>query len=412
MKLSSGGNLILMGASKVDNISCPICKSTNIAAVLTRKNIPVYQNLLINSSEDAKQIPKGDLEIVRCIDCGFVYNCIFDANKVIYNSAYENTQSYSSYFDDYLNDLVNTLVTKKGVCNTKIVEIGCGKGFFLKKLVEAGDNYGYGFDPSYIGPEVDLNGRLRFEKRLYDEESVHINADAILCRHVIEHIPNPLILLKSLRKTLVHSPNARVFFETPCVDWIFNNKIMFDFFYEHCSYFNKHSISKAFELAGFDVLSIEHIFNGQYMWIEARPVEGARNTQNTNYSECSDTSSIDFTQNEVEWKRRALEQFSEYSKLGKTAVWGAGAKGVTLLNLIDPDLKFIDCVIDVNPNKVGNYLPGTGHEIVGIESLSNKGLSTIIVTNSNYLDEIIKVVKQKELKIKLVDIENWYTQQV
>lgn len=76
-----------------------------------------------------------------------------------------------------------------------------------------------------------LNGRLRFEKRLYDEESVHINVDAILCRHVIEHIPNPLILLKSLRKTLVHSPNARVFFETPCVDWIFNNKIMFDFFF-------------------------------------------------------------------------------------------------------------------------------------------------------------------------------------
>lgn len=108
MKLSSGGNLILMGTSKVNNISCPICKSTNIAAVLTRKNIPVYQNLLINSSEDGKQIPKGDLEIVRCIDCGFV--CIFDANKVIYNSAYENTQSYSSYS---LNDLVNTLVTKK-----------------------------------------------------------------------------------------------------------------------------------------------------------------------------------------------------------------------------------------------------------------------------------------------------------
>ncbi|WP_442956230.1 hypothetical protein [Paenibacillus sp. USHLN196] len=28
------------------------------------------------------------------------------------------------------------------------------------------------------------------------------------------------------------------------------------------------------------------------------------------------------------------------------------------MNLIDPELKYIDCLVDLNPNKVGNYIPG------------------------------------------------------
>ncbi|MBY0118835.1 class I SAM-dependent methyltransferase [Paenibacillus sp. FSL L8-0435] len=390
---------------------CPICQSSNISDILKRSNIPVYQNILINSFEAARQIPRGDLEILECMECGFVYNSVFDTNKVVYSSDYENTQSYSTYFNSYLDDLVDTLVNQKGVSNLNVVEVGCGKGGFLRKVVEAGNNYGFGFDPSYIGPEVDYGGRLRFEKKLYNEDSVDIKADVVLCRHVIEHIPDPVMLLKSIKKALVHSPQARVFFETPCVDWIFENKVMFDFFYEHCSYFNEKSISKAFELAGFEVISVDRIFNGQYMWLEAKSTELDGESKDKSYVHYADSSSIGFSENEFEWKRRTMEQISMYSEYGRTAIWGAGAKGVTFLNLIDPEMKYIDCVIDVNPNKVGKYLPGTGHEIVGIESLKRKDLATIIITNSNYLNEIKAIVEFKKLDINLVDLEMWCTQQ-
>ncbi|MEJ3718787.1 class I SAM-dependent methyltransferase [Paenibacillus polymyxa] len=390
---------------------CPICQSSSLSDVIKRSNIPVYQNVLINNFEAARQIPRGDLEILECMECGFVYNSVFDTNKVVYSSDYENTQSYSTYFNTYLDDLVDALVIKKGVSNLNVVEVGCGKGGFLRKVVEVGNNYGYGFDPSYIGPEVDYGGKLRFEKKLYNEESVNIKADVVLCRHVIEHISEPVMLLKSIRKALVHSPQARVFFETPCVDWIFENKVMFDFFYEHCSYFNEKSISKAFELAGFEVVSIDRIFNGQYMWLEARPAEDNGALKNLSYTKYVDPSSRGFSKNEFEWKCKALEQVSIYSGEGKVALWGAGAKGVTFLNMIDPELKHIDCVIDVNPNKVGNFIPGTGHKIIGVDSLGDKDLSTIIITNSNYLDEIKKIVQQKKLNMNLVDIETWSAQQ-
>ncbi|MFC7558961.1 hypothetical protein ACFQY3_08050 [Paenibacillus farraposensis] len=147
------------------------------------------------------------------------------------------------------------------------------------------------------------------------------------------------------------------------------------------------------------------------MWLEARPAEDTGELPSSSYTQNIDSSSIVFSKNEFEWKRRALEQISIYSRGGKTAIWGAGAKGVTFLNLIDPELKYIDCVIDVNPNKVGNYIPGTGHKIIGIESLENNKLSTVIVTNSNYIDEIMRIVEHKGLNIRIVDIETWCTEQ-
>lgn len=77
------------------------------------------------------------------------------------------------------------------------------------------------------------------------------------------------------------------------------------------------------------------------------------------------------------------------------------------MNLIDPDLKYINCVIDVNPNKVGKYLPGTGHQIVGINVLQDKELSTVIVMNPNYLEEIKQIIVQQHLNIELINIDSW-----
>ncbi|MBH5320628.1 methyltransferase domain-containing protein [Paenibacillus sp. GSMTC-2017] len=388
--------------------NCPVCDSLHVTSVFTRDNIPVLQNILMKSYEEACQIARGDLSITQCSDCGFVFNRTFDGDKVVYNSQYENTQSYSTFFEQYLDDLVTDLVTKHGIRNMNVVEVGCGKGLFLKKIVDHGDNVGYGFDPSYIGPEVLQGGKLRFEKRLYDEDCTHIQADAVICRHVIEHISDPVSLLKTIRRALEHSPHAKVFFETPCVDWILDNKVMFDFFYEHNSYFNRQSITRAFHLAGFDIVKVKHIFNGQYLWVEAKV-----NTSEIQIQQHAEpfinnqAGSKWFAQHERKWRETVVSQLEHYAINGKVAIWGAGAKGVTFLNLIDPGRTYIDCVIDVNPNKIGNFLPGTGHEIIGIEKAAQRGLSTVIVMNPNYFEENTLLIGSNRIDVKLINIEEW-----
>src|SRR5205085_12185192 len=91
---------------------------------------------------------------------------------------------------------------------------------------------------------------------------------------VIEHVPSPVELVRDIRRALVNSPRAKVFLETPCVEWILRNRVIWDFFYEHCSYFTAASLATAVEMAGFKVESVEHIFNGQYLWLEASVADG------------------------------------------------------------------------------------------------------------------------------------------
>jgi hypothetical protein len=102
------------------------------------------------------------------------------------------------------------------------------------------------------------------------------------------------------------------------------------------------------------------------------------------------------------WQNKIHELFSN----GKVAIWGAGAKGVTFANLVDPGCEFIDCIVDLNTNKIGNYIPGTGHPIVSYRELRDRGVTDVILMNPNYREENLTLLRQEDLNIRMVgDVE-------
>jgi 2-polyprenyl-3-methyl-5-hydroxy-6-metoxy-1,4-benzoquinol methylase len=380
---------------------CPICQANTTSILISRDRVPVHQNFLFEQAHDAVDIARGNLIISICHNCGFVFNAGFNAALLSYDERYENTQSYSSVFESYLDESIDYLIREKGVKNCRIVEVGCGKGHFLQKLVERGDNSGIGFDPSYIGPLEKLDGKLRFRREFYDEKSADLVADVIVCRHVIEHIQNPLDMLGKIRNALVYSPHAQVFFETPDVEWILRNEVIWDFFYEHCSYFSKPSIRFAFEKSGFFVENIKNIFGYQYFWVEARPAKEIKISSLEgveNLSELARKFSLANDKVASLWSQK----LEELSRFGGISVWGAGAKGVTFTNLFDQNCEMISCIIDINPQKQNKYLPGTGHPIVGYEDLTQRNIKSVIILNPNYRQEIAKLLDHsgaKDIKI-------------
>jgi SAM-dependent methyltransferase len=381
---------------------CPLCGSTSLDHFLQRRGFPVHQNLLMRSQSEALQIERGDLNMLVCNECGFVFNNSFDLSKLAYGENYDNTQSHSPYFERYLEELVHHLIWEKQVCNSRIVEVGCGKGTFLKMLVSSKEvnNVGYGFDPSFVGPLSDGEGRLQFEQRYYGPACTDIAADVVICRHVIEHVPSPLDLLRDVRKALINSPQARVFFETPCVEWILRNQVIWDFFYEHCSLFSTHSLTTAFELAGFTVEKVQHIFNGQYLWLEA-----SLSNQPLAITKKADQLpplAKQFALSEHDLKTVWKQKIQTLSATGKIAVWGAGAKGITFVNLMDPLGTLIECIVDLNPNKQGCYSPGTGHPIVDFQELESRGVTHVILMNPNYQNENTDLLRQANINIEWV----------
>lgn len=381
---------------------CPVCEGERLRSFLKRSQVPVHQNLLVNTQEAARTVTSGELELVICEDCGFVFNQAFELSRLSYGEDYDNTQSCSAYFDAYLDGLVKDMVERFGVRNCTIVEVGCGKGEFLKKLVNypGANNSGFGFDPSYLGPLTDLEGRLQFRTCYYDESCTDIAADVVVCRHVIEHVPEPLDILRSVRAALALSPKARVFFETPCVEWILRHRVIWDFFYEHCSLFTAQSIGLAFQRSGFAVERVEHIFGGQYLWLEAR-VGAVEETLPT----IGEILGLATAYGEDEHKLRDawLIRLRDLRCTGKVALWGAGAKGATFANLVDPHCTLIDCVVDLNPNKQGCFVPGTGHPIVSPSDLKGRRVHNAILMNPNYRDENLKLLAESGIQLNLID---------
>jgi SAM-dependent methyltransferase len=379
--------------------SCPICASVQIKTFLRRQGVPVHQNLPFADPQSAQEIARGDLTLGVCQNCGFIFNQEFDISKLSYGSDYDNNQNCSAAFTSHLDSLVSSLVIEKNVRNSTIVEVGCGQGEFIKKLVEPINwgNRGYGFDPSYVGTATALDGRLNFQQRYYGADCADIAADVVVCRHVIEHVPDPLSILETVGQALAGSTNAKVFFETPCVEWILRNQVFWDFFYEHCSYFTASSLRYAFELAGFQVDRVDHIFGGQYLWLEAT-YTGQRRSKVADQSEIS-VLAQDFQQHS---DRLETEWHDKIQSLGRVALWGAGAKGVTLANLVDPQQNLIDSIIDLNPNKQGKYIPGTGHPIINYQQIKERGLTHAILMNPNYYDENVVLLERANMPLNLV----------
>jgi len=83
-------------------------------------------------------------------------------------------------------------------------------------------------------------------------------------------------------------------------------------------------------------------------------------------------------------------------------IWGAGAKGATFCNIVDPDCEIFSFVVDLTPEKIGNFIPGTGHRIVSYESLRN--VKTVLLMNPNYREENQMLLDGAGIKTRIVDV--------
>jgi hypothetical protein len=381
---------------------CPVCQSEDTEGFLRRERVPVHQNLLFHDPVSAVSTTRGDLFLRFCKDCGFVFNGAFDLRRMSYGADYDNSQTCSPIFREHVNHLVQRLASRKTGSTYRIVEVGCGRGDFLKQLVLASGSgsTGVGFDPSYNGPPDDLDGALHFESSFYGPQQASLPADLVVCRNVIEHVPDPIGLLRSIRMAIANSPEGRVVVETPCVEWILEHRVLWDLFYEHCSLFSAESLITAFESSGFRVDKIQRIFGGQYLSAEAVLGTLTKRARRPNR-----VPQLARSYARVERQQRAsIEQAAAWlANRGRVGLWGTAANSVTLANLIDPQRTMFQCVVDLNPNKDGCYIAGTGHPIVSYSSLAQLRIATIVLMNPKYREENEELLRNAGIDLSLVE---------
>jgi len=335
-----------------------------------------------------------------------VFNAAFDPGLAVYSAEYENNQALSERFRSYLDQLgARVLGAIADRAEPVVLEIGCGQASFLKQLVrlrEAKFARFLGFDPAWRGGETPAG--LDVRPQLFDATVVRqldSRIDAVISRHVIEHVPEPVQFLDDIRQAVSTGARPRLMIETPCLEWIARHDVEFDFFYEHCSYFTADTLRYALGRAGFRAIKIEHVFDDQYLWAEAELTSDAEPSPPPPCG-LGDAIAAMGGRSEArlaEWRAKLTACRAQ----GPVALWGAGAKGATLAALADRDGALIDCLIDINPRKQGGFTAVTAHPIVPPASAAARGVRVVVPMNPNYRDEIARTIRDDHLPFLLYD---------
>jgi len=339
------------------------------------EQLPVFQNRMFNTEGEARNCVRGDVELVQNHATGLVFNRAFDPALMIYDADYQNEQGHSAAFRQHLETVAQ--VVSKHFAGRTVIEVGCGKGHFLEQLQSMGFEI-TGLDPTYEGTNPAVI-------REYFTPAVGLRADALVLRHVLEHVPDPATFLAQLRDA--NGGQGRIYIEVPCLDWIAAHRTWFDLFYEHVNYFRLGDFARLFGT----VHEAGHTFGGQYLYAVAE-LSSVRTPVAT------PADAFEFPADFLDGVSRSAERLTAAAaaaaQFGSTralaAIWGGASKGVIFALFMERASAPLDLVIDINPAKQGRHLAATGLRVhAPAEALAQlRPGADLFVMNRNYLAEI------------------------
>ena len=219
-------------------------------------------------------------QTVLCVNCGLVYSnprmseetlkYFYSSN--LYREIYETSSdfehnfnkrkteinkmnqtpnlNFTKYYPKLFFDFINSLnIDYKNVC-----EIGAGFGDYLMYFKNIGKDV-CGIEPSKVLVNIAKNNNLEIKQGFLKD--LNSNYDLIVLRHVFEHLYDPS---KDLKKIRSHT-NKYLFLEVPG-----NIKKLASIQNAHNFYFSKNTLNKIVTKAGFDLVSIKHCRETEFIF--------------------------------------------------------------------------------------------------------------------------------------------------
>ena len=351
--------------------------------------LPIIPNQVFDSAESGKSSQLGRFELCLDQQFGFYFNSEYQS--VDYDSdKYQNEQAHSPIFVRHLKFVAQEIISRFGQ-SSRVVEVGCGKGYFFGILSDLNFTDLRGFDKTYDGDDP------RIAKRYLNSSDIPLKADVLVLRHVLEHVQQPFNFLRDLVK--INGKSCSFVIEVPSTDWIIKNSTFWDFTYEHVNYFTLASFRKMFY-----VCEVNEVFNDQYL------LAISKSDSLTNFYNSESRKSTLFD----EMKREFFEKNSLFDfalkQVGRYWIWGGATKGVLityhLLRLANGSARPPEGVVDINPAKQNKFSAGTGIKIfspLSFLSLLRDG-DKIFVANPAYEVEIRTFLEANYLKKVAIEV--------
>ncbi|GGB13580.1 hypothetical protein GCM10011491_46590 [Brucella endophytica] len=145
--------------------------------------------------------------IVECSGCGQIYSNPYFADDVIsklYQEAnYLDEPQLNNMVKDYMCEFQRA-IAGRDKSSLRILEVGCGDGFFLKALKQAGYEKITGVEPgreAVSRAEPDIRACIIndfFDSKMFEEGSF----DIVCCFQIMDHLPNPAAFVAAVHGIL------------------------------------------------------------------------------------------------------------------------------------------------------------------------------------------------------------------
>jgi SAM-dependent methyltransferase len=204
---------------------------------------------------------RPELRIMECLNCGLVQ---LDSFEHIRPGFYEgsgmhgpNQASMDSWLRDTERDDRRRFEMLMPILpNRRVLDFGCGAGGFLQRARDLATEV--------VGVELEERVRSYWEGRIQivaDLDQAGDEWDLITAFHVVEHLPDPICILKKMGARL--SENGRLFLEVPSASdallilYESDDFQNFTYWSQHLFLFTSDTLRQLAERAGLKVLSIQ-----------------------------------------------------------------------------------------------------------------------------------------------------------
>ncbi len=380
---------------------CPVCESGRIEVFYEALQMPVHVHLLWPEREDALSVPKGDIRLASCAECGHIFNTDFNPDLVKYNEWYESSLHRSSRFQSYSRQIADRLIDRYDLKKKDVIEIGSRQVDFLELICELGENRGIGFYPgSADDPALSTTRQMvTFVHNISSDQYTRYQADLICCSGLLEHIYRPREFVSALRRDIGDKLETVGFVEVPNGLDRLRSRAVWDFAYEDFSCYTPDSLTYLLVNNGFEVIEQGTALDGQVLTADIRPriedLTGAMKAERNSLEAIRQEALAfkAFFQEKVDFLRMKVAEWKAAEK--KVVLWGSGLKENYFLNALKVDESIMH-VVDVNLHHRGLHVAGSGHRIVSPAALRSLRPDVLLLMDPSSESELYPFVTAGE----------------
>ena len=328
--------------------------------------------------------------------------CLRD--KVDTDQLYKNYLYFSGVSKPYIQHCRLLWHRIKHLKHDIIIDVGGNDGTLLKALQSQTEEKltCYNVDASQTFRSFNEQAGITYVNDYFSKDTDVPKADLIFTTNAFQHTPDAAKFVEGIANKLdgvwiLEFPYTLRTLET----------LQFDqFYHEHYYYWLVKPIKKLLSQYGLNIFNAEEIAihgGSMRLWI-------------TNKNVYADTNQADkFIEEEEQYDYRSFfsNSFIKLSndsiflnKLeGKTAFFGAAAKGCVYLNALKAtsgSLCADSYVVDDTPSKQGKFVPGTGMKVVSRSYLLEDEPDNLIILAHNFSSFIIKSLRNEGYKGRII----------